>query len=42
MNKFHKGPTEELSPNVTATLYFGETGKIYFFLVHMCITESHE
>jgi hypothetical protein len=33
MNKFHKGPNEERSPNVIATLYSGETGKIYFLFL---------
>jgi F0F1-type ATP synthase assembly protein I len=33
MNKFHKGPNEERSPNVIATLYFGETVKIYFLFL---------
>ena len=39
MNKFHKGPNEERSPYVIATLYSED---ILLVLVHMCITESHE
>ena len=38
MNKFHKGPNEERSPNVIATLYSGETGKIYFLFLCTCVS----
>jgi hypothetical protein len=38
MNRFHKGPNEERSLNVTATLYSGETGKIYFLFLCTCVS----